>query len=158
VRTVIGDLLPLALVVVVSPINVVAAILLLFSKRPIANATAYLLGFLFGVAAMLAGITALADVIGLSPGSERSRGASVLLLALGALLVVAGVRKISHGPGPEETPDQPRWTKGITDFGQGGRSSSEHQSVPSARRTSPWRSRLPWSWLRPSCRLDSRLE
>lgn len=118
-RTVIGDLLPLALVVTVSPINIVAAILLLFSKRPIANATTYLLGFVSGVAAMLSGITALADAIGLSPGSERSRGISFLLLALGLFLIIVGVRKLSRRPGAKENPDQPRWMKGIVQVGAG---------------------------------------
>lgn len=118
-RSVVGDLLPLALVVAVSPINIVAAILLLFSKRPIANATVYLLGFILGVAAMLSGLTALADVIGLSPETDRSRGASALLLALGLFLIVAGVRKFFQRPGPEEKADQPGWMKGIADFGAG---------------------------------------
>lgn len=118
-RSVIGDLLPLALVVTVSPINIVAAILLLFSKRPIANATIYLLGFMLGVAAMLSGITALADAIGLTPGTERSRGTAVLLLALGLALIVLGIRKFSHRRGLEQEPDQPRWMKGIGDFGAG---------------------------------------
>jgi threonine/homoserine/homoserine lactone efflux protein len=117
VRSVIGNLLPLALVVAVSPINIVAAILLLFSKRPIANATVYLLGFILGVAAMLGGLTAVADVIGLSPDTERSRGASALVLALGLFLIVVGVRKLSHRPGQEQKADQPRWMKGIADFG-----------------------------------------
>jgi threonine/homoserine/homoserine lactone efflux protein len=119
VRSVLGDLLPLALVVTVSPINIVAAILLLFSKRPITNATIYLLGFMLGVAAMLAGITALADAIGLSSGSERSRGISALLLALGLFLIVVAVRKLLHRPGSEEQADQPRWMKGIGGFGAG---------------------------------------
>jgi hypothetical protein len=47
-REVIGEVLPLAVVVMVSPINIVAAILLLFSSRPIGGATAYLLGFAAG--------------------------------------------------------------------------------------------------------------
>jgi threonine/homoserine/homoserine lactone efflux protein len=119
VRNVLGDLLPLALVVTVSPINIVAAIFLLFSKRPITNATIYLLGFMLGVAAMLAGITALADAIGLSPGSERSRGTSALLLALGLFLIVVAVRKLLHRPRSEEEADQPRWMKGISGFGAG---------------------------------------
>ena len=118
-RNLVGDLLPLALVVTVSPINIVAAILLLFSKRPIANAAIYLLGFVLGVAAMLSGITALADAIGIAPGSERSQGASALLLALGLVLIVVGVRKVSHRRGLEQEPDQPRWMKGIDDFGAG---------------------------------------
>jgi cytochrome c biogenesis protein CcdA len=119
VRSVIGDLLPFALVITVSPINIVAAILLLFSKRPIANATMYLLGFVLGVAAALAGITALANAIGLVPVSDRSRGASALVLALGMFLIFVGARKLSHRPEPGETPDQPKWMKGIGDFGAG---------------------------------------
>jgi cytochrome c biogenesis protein CcdA len=119
VKSVIGDLLPLALVVTLSPINIVAAILLLFSRRPIANATTYLLGFVFGVAAMLGGITGLADAIGLSPGSERSRGTSALLLALGLFLMVFGVHKVRRRPGPEQNSDQSRWMKGIGGFGTG---------------------------------------
>jgi hypothetical protein len=119
VRSVVGDILPLALVVSVSPINIVAAILLLFSKRPIANATTYLLGFVLGVAAMLSGITALANTIDLSPGTERSRGISALLLTLGLVLIVVGVRKFSHRPGLDQEPEEPRWMTGIGDFGAG---------------------------------------
>jgi hypothetical protein len=119
VRNIVGDLLPLALVVTVSPINIVTAILLLFSKRPIANAAIYLLGFVLGVAAVLSGITAVADAIGISPGSERSQGASALLLVLGLVLIVVGVRKVSPRRGLDQEPDQPRWMKGIGDFGAG---------------------------------------
>jgi hypothetical protein len=42
VRTVIGEILPLAPAVTVSPINIIAGILLLFGPRPIPNASAYL--------------------------------------------------------------------------------------------------------------------
>ena len=65
-RTVIGDVLPLAIVVTVSPINIVAAILLLFSTRPLRNATSYLAGFVVGVAAVLAGLSALASAADLT--------------------------------------------------------------------------------------------
>jgi threonine/homoserine/homoserine lactone efflux protein len=120
-RTVLGEILPLVIVVAVSPINIVASILLLFSKRPIANASSYLIGFLLGVAAVLSGLTALADAIGLEPDSNRSRGASALLLALGVGLLVVAVRKFAHLPGPDHQLDSPKWMTGIADFG-GGRS------------------------------------
>ena len=118
-KTVLGEILPLVIVVAVSPINIVASILLLFSKRPIANASSYLLGFLFGVAAVLSGVTALADAIGLEPDSNRSRGASALLLALGVWLLVVAVRKFGHRPGPDDQGDAPKWMRGIADFGGG---------------------------------------
>ncbi len=119
VRGAIGDVLPFAVVVLVSPINIIAAILLLFSAKPVVNATSYLIGFVIGVAAIVGGLTALAGVIGLSPGSDQSRGASGLLLALGVGLVVMAVRTFRHRPGPDAVADTPKWMEGIAGFGPG---------------------------------------
>ncbi len=118
-RTVIGELLPLAIVVTVSPINIIAAILLLFSERPLINATSYLAGFVLGVAGVLGSITAIAGAIDLSSGSDRSRGASALLLVLGGSLVVVAVRKFRSRPKPDEEPDTPKWMDGIAEFAPG---------------------------------------
>ena len=116
-RTVIGDILPLAVVITVSPINIVAAILLLFSRRPLLDATCYLGGFLVGVAAVLGILTVIADAVHLDSDSQRSRGVSVLLLALGIWLVAVAVRKFRSRPAPGETVPPPKWMDGITGFG-----------------------------------------
>jgi threonine/homoserine/homoserine lactone efflux protein len=118
-KAVIGEILPLLIVVAVSPINIVAAILLLFTKKPVANASSYLVGFMLGVAAVLSGLVAVADAIGLDPDSNRSRGASALLLVLGIALIVLAARKFSHGPAPADQPDPPKWMQGIGGFGTG---------------------------------------
>jgi hypothetical protein len=118
-RTVIGEILPLAVVVTVSPINIVAAILLLFSRRPVRNASAYLGGFVVGVAAVLAGLTAVAGALGLSTDHARSRGASIALLVLGVALLVVAVRKFRSRPGPGESSPMPKWMDGIAGFGPG---------------------------------------
>jgi hypothetical protein len=115
-RSVIGAILPFAVVVTVSPINIIAAILLLFSKRPVMNATSYLVGFAVGVAALLGGITAVAGAINLSAGSDRSRGASALLLVLGVYLVVVAARKFRNRPGPDQDAALPKWMDGIEGF------------------------------------------
>ncbi len=115
-RNVVGEVLPLAVVVTVSPINIIAAILLLFSKRPIVNASAYLAGFVVGVTAVLTAATALAGALDLSGSSDRTHGASVVLLVLGVALVVVAVRKFRHRPRPEEVPDTPNWMNGIEEF------------------------------------------
>jgi len=119
VRTVIGEILPLAVVVTVSPINIVAAILLLFTKRPLLNASCYLAGFLVGVAAVLGILTAVAGAAHLDTDSQRSRGVSGLLLALGLGLIVVAVRKFRSRPAAGETPPSPKWMDGITAFGPG---------------------------------------
>jgi hypothetical protein len=114
---VIGDILPLAVVVTISPINIVAAILLLFTKRPLLNASCYLAGFLVGVAAVLGVLTAIAGAAHLDTDAQRSRGASGLLLALGVWLMVVAVRKFRSRPAAGETAPLPKWMDGIAGFG-----------------------------------------
>jgi len=53
VKGVIGSILPLAIAVTISPIPIIAEILLLFTKKPVANAASYLAGFIVGVAGVL---------------------------------------------------------------------------------------------------------
>jgi len=119
VRQVVGEVLPFAVIVMVSPINIVAAILLLFSERPLLNASCYLGGFVAGLAAVVGGLTAVAGAVHLDPGSNQSRGASALLLALGAGLIVVAVRKFRGRPGPEDPSSLPGWMDGIAGFGSG---------------------------------------
>ena len=118
-RQVVGEVLPFAVIVMVSPINIVAAILLLFSERPLLNASCYLGGFVAGLAAVVGGLTAVAGAVHLDPGSNQSRGASALLLALGAGLIVVAVRKFRGRPGPEDPSSLPGWMDGIAGFGSG---------------------------------------
>ena len=118
-RQVIGAVLPFAVVVMVSPINIVAAILLLFSKRPLLNASCYLGGFVVGLAAVVGGLTAVAGAVHLDPGSDRSWGASALLLAIGAGLIVVAIAKFRGRPGPDDPSSLPGWMDGIAGFGAG---------------------------------------
>ncbi len=116
-RTVVGEILPFAIVVAVSPINIVAAILLLFTKKPVLNVSCYLAGFMTGVALVIAVITAIADSAGLSGDAQRSRWASALLLALGVYLLVIAVQTFRKRPAADEDPPAPAWMDGITGFG-----------------------------------------
>jgi len=106
-------------VVTISPVNVVAAILLLFTKRPLLNASCYLAGFLVGVAAVLGALTAIAGAAHLDTDAQRSRGVSGLLLALGIFLLVVAVQKFRSRPAAGETAPSPRWMDGIAGFGPG---------------------------------------
>ena len=115
-KAVIGDILPLALVVTISPINIIAAILLLFSRRPLLNASSYFVGFVLGVAAVLAGFVAIAGALNLTAGSDTSRGAAGVMLVLGAALLVAAVRKFRGRPRSGEEPSTPKWMDGIAGY------------------------------------------
>jgi len=119
VHQVVGAVLPFALVVTVSPVNIVAAILLLFSERRILAASAYLVGFAVGVAAVLVALELLAAEVDLSAGSDGSHAAAVVRIVLGGAFLLAATRKVRarrHDAGGGELPG---WMDGITSFGPG---------------------------------------
>lgn len=118
-KIVAGEILPLALVVTISPINVIPVILLLFTKRPLVNATWFLVGFIAGVAAVLGSCVAIAEVIDLSTDSGHATWVAVLKLPLGVYLVVAAVRKFRGRPRTGEEGAMPKWMDGIAGFNPG---------------------------------------
>lgn len=118
-KVVVAEILPLALVVTISPINVLPVILLLFTKRPLVNASYFFGGFIAGVTAFLAACVAIAEAINLSPSSGHSTWVAVVKLALGVYLVVAAVRKFRGRPRAGEEGAMPKWMDGVAAFGPG---------------------------------------
>jgi len=114
---VIGELLPLALVVTISPINIIAAILLLFTKRPLVNASSYLAGFIAGVTVMLTAFVAIAGAVDLSAGSGHATWGAALKSALGGCLLVAGVHKFRGRPRNDGDASLPKWMDGVVGYG-----------------------------------------
>jgi len=119
VKVVVGEILPLALVVTLSPINVIPVILLQFTKRPLINASCFLAGFIAGVAAVLGACIAVAQAVNLSTGSGHSTWVAVVKLALGVYLVVVAVQKFRGRPRAGEEGAMPKWMDGIAGFGPG---------------------------------------
>ena len=115
---VLGALLPLAIAVTISPIPIIAEILLLFTKKPVAAASAYLAGFVIGVAVVLGILVIVANAINLSE-SGPSKGAGTLQLVLGVALLVAAVRRFRHRPKEGEVAPTPKWMDGIASFTPG---------------------------------------
>lgn len=118
IRQVIGEILPFAVVVMVSPINIIAAILLLFSPRPKPAAAAYLAGFAVGVGAVLVAFDLVAEQIDWS-SSDASRGGALLRIALGVLLLVAAVKKLRKRGAADEPPELPPRMRGISSMAPG---------------------------------------
>ena len=115
-RAVISEILPLALVVTLSPINVIAAILLLFSKRPVAAASSYLGGFIVGVTAIIGGAVVFANIVDRSPNVAQDHGVGWIKLIFGIVLLVLAVRKFRGRPRPGEVASLPGWMDGIASF------------------------------------------
>ena len=115
-KDVLGQILPFAVAVCVSPVQIIAVILLLFSKRPIPNASALVVGFIVGLAAVLGLLVALASAQDLTTGSDGSSGVAWGRIVLGVLLLVAAVRRFRSRPGPDDEPAMPSWMEGIQSF------------------------------------------
>ena len=116
---VIGAILPLAVAVTISPIPIIAEILLLFTKQRMANAGGYLAGFVAGVVLVLGALVAVAATQELSRGSGAARTASIAKVVLGVLLLVAATRQYRERPAPGETAAMPKWMNGIDSFTPG---------------------------------------
>jgi hypothetical protein len=105
----IGDVLPLAIGVVISPIAIITVILMLLSRRAKSNSLAFVLGWVIGLAAV-GGVTLfLAETQDLSPGSTPSVAISVILFVLGMLLLFLAYRQWTGRPKPGQQPTMPKW-------------------------------------------------
>ncbi|MFI7093732.1 GAP family protein [Streptomyces lydicus] len=89
--SVLGELVPPALGIAVSPFPVVPAILLLFTVRPRATSGAFLAGWTSGIALAAGVFTTLATVVELN--EETPTWVSWVKIVLGAALVAAGARQ-----------------------------------------------------------------
>jgi len=119
VKIVVGEILTLALVVTISPLNIIPAILVLFTEKPLANALSFLAGFIAGVAVVFGAFVAIAGAVDLSPSSDHSTWAGLLKLVLGVYLLVAAVRKFRGRPRAGEDAPMPKWMDGIAGYTPG---------------------------------------
>jgi threonine/homoserine/homoserine lactone efflux protein len=115
-KVVIGEILPLALVVTISPLNIIPAILLLFTSKPLPNALSFLAGFAGGVAVVLALLVSLGGTVNLSTESGHSTWAGILKLGLGVYLLFAAVKKFRGRPRAGQEGTLPKWMDGIAGY------------------------------------------
>jgi len=113
--SVLGDVLPLAFGVAISPIPIAAVIVMLMTPGARVNAPLFL-------AAWMSSLTLIGVVVFLLPGLETLRGdpttlAGALRGCLGLLLVGLAVRQWRSRPGPEEPVPTPLWMARLDGFG-----------------------------------------
>jgi hypothetical protein len=116
----LGDILPLAVGIAISPIPIIACILMLFSAKARVNGPAFLLGWVVGVAAVT---TIVMSVSGTTGATESTDGGptigDVVILLLGLGAIALGVREWQGRPKPDETATPPKWMAGIEAFTPG---------------------------------------
>lgn len=116
-NTVLGDLLPLAIGVAVSPIPIIATILMLLAPRAGGTGAGFLLGWVVGVAAVTTLFTVLAATTGLGEDSgSPSTTASWIKIVLGVLLLVLAGRQWQTRPREGVEAPLPKWMAAIGSF------------------------------------------
>lgn len=109
----IGDVLPLALGVTISPIPIIAVILMLLSPKARTNGPAFLVGWVVGLTIVSVVVTALSGSVGLGSGGGGSAVGSLLKILLGLLLIGLAFREWRNRPRPGEQPPLPGWMRAI---------------------------------------------
>ncbi len=101
--SVLTELIPLALVVALSPLSIIPAVLVLHSPRPRPTGLAFLAGWLLGLAALTAIFLEVSNLLGNL--DKAPPWASWLRVVIGAALIVFGVyrwltrKRSAHTPG-----------------------------------------------------------
>ncbi|GAB3120668.1 GAP family protein [Glaciibacter psychrotolerans] len=109
----IGELLPLALGIAISPIPIIAAILMLLSLKAQGTSVGFLLGWVVGVVLVVVVFTALSSVIPQSPAGQSQPIVGIIKLVLGLGLLVLAVGQWRGRPKEGVKPTLPAWMSAI---------------------------------------------
>lgn len=113
----IGGVLPLALGVAISPLPIIAVVLMLATPRGKVNGPAFVFGWILGL--VVVGVIVLLVAGGISASSASAKPktwVSALKLVLGLLLAFVAARQWRHRPGRNADPAMPGWMKTIDSF------------------------------------------
>ena len=100
---ILTELVPLALVIALSPLSIIPAVLVLHSSRPRPTGLAFLIGWLFGLTALTGIFLQLSNLLG-GLGDKPPSWASWLRIIVGAGLIVFGLYRWAMRAKSEHTP------------------------------------------------------
>lgn len=118
-NVILGEILPLAIGVAVSPVPIIAVVLVLMSSSATRVAPLFLVGWVVGLVAAVGLFTAVGSAL---PDPSDAGGRPLvagLQLLLGALLLLLAIKQWRSRPEPGAEPQLPGWMAGITDMAPG---------------------------------------
>ena len=115
----IGEILPLAIGIAISPVPIIAVILMLITPRARGNGLAFLGGWMLGLVIVGSIVLILANTAGVATSSGPSKTVSAIKLVLGLLLLVAAWRQFGKRPKPGEEATMPKWMRALDTFTPG---------------------------------------
>jgi threonine/homoserine/homoserine lactone efflux protein len=114
----IGEILPLAVGIAVSPIPIIAAILMLLSPRAKSTSVGFLIGWLAGIVVAIVLFTLLSSILPQDAGGP-SPIAGVVKIILGVLLLFLAIKQWRARPAEGEQASMPKWMSAIDSVSAG---------------------------------------
>jgi threonine/homoserine/homoserine lactone efflux protein len=111
----IGGLLPSAVAVALSPIPIIAVVLMLDTRKARSNGPAFALGWVFGLTAVSVIVLLIAHGAN-DPDSASSTSVNWVTLGLGVLFLGMARQQWRKRPKQGEAPVMPKWMASVDDF------------------------------------------
>jgi hypothetical protein len=109
----ISEVLTFAIGVAISPVPIIAVILMLFSRRAKVNGLAFLVGWVLALAAVSTVVYVVAHDGNVATSSTASDSVSWGKIVLGVALLALARRNWGKRPAPGEEPAMPKWMAGV---------------------------------------------
>ncbi|WP_308797634.1 GAP family protein [Agromyces silvae] len=110
---VVGDILPLAIGIAISPIPIIAAILMLLSPKAKGTSVGFLAGWVLGIVVAVVVFTLLSAIIPEQDPDASKPIAGTIKLVLGVLLLLLAARQWRSRPKAGEEAALPKWMAAI---------------------------------------------
>jgi threonine/homoserine/homoserine lactone efflux protein len=115
----IGQVLPLAVGVALSPVPIIAVVLMLVTPRARVNGPAFVVGWIVGLGIVGAIVLAVADPADATSDGQPATWVDVLKLILGLLLLPVALKQWRGRPHGDGEPATPKSMGAIEGFGPG---------------------------------------
>jgi len=112
----IGQVLGEAVGVALSPIPIIAVVLMLITPKARANGPAFVIGWLVGLGILGVVVLLIAGPSGASDHGSQSTGTNWLLVVIGLLVLRLAVREWRARPRAGEDPPLPKWVSAVEGF------------------------------------------
>ena len=116
---VIGDILPQAVAVAISPVPIIAVILMLFSAEARSNGLAFAAGWVVALTVVGSAVLWAANAGHVSAGGTPTAAACAIKALIGLAFLALAVRQWRSRPAEGEEPAMPKWMSAIDSFGAG---------------------------------------
>jgi threonine/homoserine/homoserine lactone efflux protein len=111
--SVIGEILPLAVGIAISPVPIIAVILMLLSPKAKGASVGFLFGWIAGIVVAIVVLTLLSSVLPARDESGSSPVSGLIKIILGALLLFLALRQWRRRPAEGEQATMPKWMSAI---------------------------------------------